>query len=113
MMTHSQTYSSYKNRHTVKYVTGVAPNGAVVYVSKLYPGSTSDVAIVEHSNMLSELKPGDMILADKVFTIHSLFPAGIHLNIPPFFFRKTKDNIHPLKYRCANKLPDHASMWRG
>lgn len=85
---------------------------AVVYVSKLYTGSTSDLAIVEHSNMLSELKPGDMILADKGFTIQSLLPAGVHLNIPPFF-KKTIDNTHPLKYRCAEKLPDHASMWRG
>lgn len=61
---------------------------AVVYVSKLYTGSTSDLAIVEHSNMLSELKPGDMILADKGFTIQSLLPAGVHLNIPPFFLKQ-------------------------
>ena len=70
MNTQAQTYSAYKNRHTVKAVTGVAPNGAVVYVSNLYPGSTSDVAIVKHSGMLSDLSPGDLILADKGFTIH-------------------------------------------
>lgn len=34
-----------KKRHTVKAVTCVAPNGATTYTSKLYPGSTLDVAI--------------------------------------------------------------------
>lgn len=28
------------------------------------------------------------------------------------FLKKTKGNTHPLKYSCAEKLPDHASMWR-
>ena len=65
----SHTYSSYKNNHTVKSVTGVAPNGTIVYVSRLYPGNTSDVAIVQHSKMLSQLKAGDMILADKVISL--------------------------------------------
>lgn len=63
-------YSSYKSRHTVKAVTCVAPNGAIVYCSNLYPGSTSDVAIVKHSQLLQQLVPGDLILADKGFTIY-------------------------------------------
>lgn len=41
MTAQAQTYSSYKYRHTVKYVTGVAPTGAVVYVRKICPGSIS------------------------------------------------------------------------
>jgi len=84
------TYSNYKSTHTVKSVTGVAPNGAIVYISKLYPGSTSDVAIVEHSRLLSNLEPGDMVLADKGFTIHKLLPPGVHLNIPPFLIGKSQ-----------------------
>lgn len=102
MTAQSQTYSSYKNRHTVKSVTGVAPNGAVVYVSKLYPGSTSDVAIVKHSNMLAKLSPGDMILADKGFTIHSILPQGIHLNIPPFL--KDKGQYTPAEVQVCRKI---------
>ena len=46
MRLQASTYSGYKNSLTVKSVTGVAPNGVLVFVSKLYPGSTSDVAIV-------------------------------------------------------------------
>ncbi|KAK3085760.1 hypothetical protein FSP39_008291 [Pinctada imbricata] len=102
MNAQSHTYSSYKNRHTVKSVTGVAPNGAVVYVSKLYPGSTSDVAIVDHSNMLAQLSPGDMILADKGFTIHSLLPSGVHLNIPPFL--KDKGQYTPAEVQMCRKI---------
>ena len=97
MNAQSQTYSSYKNRQTVTSVTGVAPNGAAVYVSKLYPGSTSDVAIVEHSNMLAQLSPGDMVLADKGFTIHPLLPSGVHLN------KRTKVSTHQLRFICVGR----------
>lgn len=90
MKAQSQTYSSYKNCHTVKSVTGVAPNGSLVYISKLYPGNTSDVAIVEHSRLLNNMQSGDMLLADKGFTIHRLLPPGVHLNIPPFLLGKSQ-----------------------
>ncbi|XP_062599178.1 uncharacterized protein LOC134260640 [Saccostrea cucullata] len=90
MRLQASTYSGYKNSHTVKSVTGVAPNGALVFISKLYPGSTSDVAIAEHCQVLEQLSPGDMILADKGFTIHKLLPQGVHLNIPPFLTSKSQ-----------------------
>ena len=55
------TYSNYKSRHSLKAVTGVAPNGTIVYSTDLYPSSVSDVAIVKHSNLLQQLDPGDLI----------------------------------------------------
>ena len=82
------SYSNYKSRHTVKAVTCVAPNAALVYASKLYPGSTSDAAIVEHSGLLKQFVPGDMILADKGFNIFGKMPSGVSLNIPPFLSEK-------------------------
>lgn len=85
----SSCYSAYKSRHTVKAVTGVAPNGALVFCSDLYPGSVSDVAIVEHSNFLKLLKPGDLLLADKGFTLFDKLPPGVSLNIPPFLSGKS------------------------
>ena len=84
----ASAYSNYKSRHTVKALTCVAPNAAVIYCSDLYPGSTSDVAIVEHCKILEEMKPGDLILADKGFTIQRLLPSGVSLNIPPFLASK-------------------------
>jgi hypothetical protein len=89
MDTHALAYSSYKSRHTVNAVTCVAPNGAINYNSKLYPGATSDVAIVRHSRVLSKFEPGDLILADKGFTIHDQLPQGVNLNIPPFLSAKS------------------------
>lgn len=77
-------YSNYKSRHTLKGVTGVAPNGAIVFCSDLYLGSTSDNQIVEHSNLISKFSPGDLILADKGFTIYDKLPSGVFLNVPPF-----------------------------
>jgi len=88
MNSSSLAYSHYKSRHTVKAVTCVAPNGALVYCSDLYPGSTSDAAIVEHSKVLDQLKAGDLILADKGFNIYDKLPSGVSLNIPPFLSSK-------------------------
>ena len=83
------SYSNYKSRHTVKALTCVAPNAAITFCSDLYPGSTSDVAIVEHCKILDQVKPGDLLLADKGFRIHDKLPAGASLNIPPFLSNKT------------------------
>jgi DDE superfamily endonuclease/Helix-turn-helix of DDE superfamily endonuclease len=82
------TYSSYKSRHTVKALTCVAPNGALVYASDLYPGSVSDAGIVEHCKIMQQFTSGDLILADKGFNIYDKLPSGVSLNIPPFLANK-------------------------
>lgn len=48
----SLSHSNYNSRLTAKDVSCVAPNGAFVYCSELYPGSTSDAAIVDHCGVL-------------------------------------------------------------
>ena len=77
------SYSNYKSSHTVKAVTAVAPNGALVIKSAFYPGSTSDNTIVEMSHLLANFVAGNLILVDKGFTILYKLPAGVSLNIPP------------------------------
>jgi len=84
----SLSYSNYKSRYTVKAITCYAPNGALVFSSELYPGSTSDAATVEHCKLLEQLQPGDMILADKDFNISDKLSAFVSLNIPPFLFKQ-------------------------
>ena len=84
MDSQSFTYSHYKHRNTFKGLVGVAPNGAVVFVSRLHPGSTSDMEVVWHYEVLNNMEPGDMVLADKGFLIHDLTPASVSLNLPPF-----------------------------
>ena len=94
----ARAYSAYKSRHTVKALTCVAPNGTIVYVSKLYPGSTSDPKIVEHSKLMSEFQAGDLILADKGFTVYDQLPSGVSLNIPPFLSGKSQFTPEEAKY---------------
>lgn len=60
MNSRSFSHSNYKIRNTAKAVTCVALNGALVYCSELYSGSTPD----DYCGVLSIFKPSDMILAD-------------------------------------------------
>ena len=82
--TQSHLYSQYKGRTTHKTLIGVAPNGVITFVSDYYGGSTSDKAITKDSGVLEQLQPGDMVMADKGFTIRDILPEGVSLNIPSF-----------------------------
>ena len=84
MSQQNATYSSYRGMHSFKVIVGVAPNGVITYVSKLYPGSISDKAIVQQSGLLNHLTAGDLVLADRGFLIQDLVPNGVSVNIPPF-----------------------------
>ncbi|KAJ8388261.1 hypothetical protein AAFF_G00135220 [Aldrovandia affinis] len=82
--TQSHLYSHYKGRTTLKALIGVAPNGIITFASDLYGGSTSDKAITADCGVLQQLEPGDMVMADKGFTIRDILPEGVSLNIPTF-----------------------------
>lgn len=85
------TYSTYKNRNTMKVLIGATPGGLVSYVSPLYGGSTSDRQIVERSTLFSVLDPGDSIMADKGFNVQDLFaPLDVTVNMPTFFKKKNR-----------------------
>ena len=84
-------FSNYKQRHTGKGGVCVAPNATVVWASRLYPGSTSDNALVEHSKLLDYFVEGDVILADKGNTFHKDLPNGVSLNTPVFL--RDKDHF--------------------
>jgi hypothetical protein len=102
-------YSSYKNHHTVKSLIGIAPNGSIVYVSDLFEGSISDRAIIEKSGFLDKINPGDLILADRGFTIEDLLIARqASLNIPPFLGKRTQFTVQEeLKTRRIAKARIH------
>lgn len=74
--------------NSFKVLLGVSPNAVITYVSPLYPGSTSDKAIVKNSGILQHFKAGDLILADKGFLIQDIIPKGVSVNIPPFLMDK-------------------------
>lgn len=85
LLLNSKLFSSYKNHVTLKGLVGIAPSGAITFISQLYSGSISDCEIVERSGFLKlEFDNGDTVMADKGFTIEDLLPLGVTLNIPPF-----------------------------
>ncbi|XP_063418869.1 uncharacterized protein LOC134701663 [Mytilus trossulus] len=77
------TWSEYKHSNTFKVLIGVAPNGMVTFVSRLWGGNVSDRHISQQDGFLPKLSPGDVVMADKGFTIEDLLPADIGLNVPP------------------------------
>ncbi|XP_026768610.3 uncharacterized protein LOC113526053 isoform X1 [Pangasianodon hypophthalmus] len=59
----------------LKYVIGVAPQGAVMFVSRGAPGNVSDKTLVESCGFLHKLLPGDVVLAERDFEIKDLVGA--------------------------------------
>ena len=64
----SQTYSHYKSHNTFKSLIGISMTGSVVFVSKLYGGSASDVYISRNSGLI-DLLEGDAVMVEKDFSI--------------------------------------------
>lgn len=86
----SQLYSHYKGRTTLKCLVGIAPHGALTFISPLYSGSMSDVEITRVSGLIDLLEPGDEVMADKGFTIKQLV-AQKHASLTiPNFLRSKK-----------------------
>ena len=85
LLLNSRLFSSYKNHTTLQGLIGIAPSGAITFLSQLYTGSISDGEIVERSGILDlPFSEGDDIMADKGFAIEDLLPLGVSLNITPF-----------------------------
>ena len=80
----SATFSNYKHHNTAKGLVGIAPNGAVTFVSDLYAGRTSDKKLTLDSGIYKLLEPGDSVMADRGFEIEDDLPDNVSLNIPPF-----------------------------
>lgn len=85
------TFSTYKNRNTIKVLAGATPGGLISYLSPAYGGSSSDRQIVERSNLTTVCDPGDSIMADKGFNVQDIFaPYDVAINIPTFFSKKNR-----------------------
>ena len=81
----AQTWSNYKQHNTVKILVAVTPQGSISFVSKAWGGRVSDKYITEHSGILQKLLPGDLVLADRGFTIQD--SVGFYcaeVKTPPF-----------------------------
>ena len=91
LLLNSELFSSYKNHVTLKGLVGIAPSGAITFISQLYTGSISHREIVIRSGFLSQkFENGDTVMADKGFQIADILPLGVKLNIPPFLGANTQ-----------------------
>ena len=66
------SYSNYKKDNTYKVLIGISHNGAVVFCSDAYAGSISDREIFERCGIMSKLRPGDIVMADRGFNVQDL-----------------------------------------
>ena len=83
----SYLYSSYKSHVTYKGLVGIAPFGAVIFVSQLYDSSISDKEIIHGTGFLKKelWSDSDSVMADRFFTKHDdLARVGVSLNITEF-----------------------------
>jgi hypothetical protein len=83
--THKQVHSNYKHHSTIKFLVGMSPSGAIIYVSDMWGGRASDKKITQESfKLLSSLDAGNKVMVDRGFTIAEDLPPGVQLLIPPF-----------------------------
>ena len=80
------TVKPIKTHTTFKSLIGIAPSGHITFISQLYAGSISDRELTVRSGLLNlPFDQGDVVMADKGFTISDLLePIGVGLNIPHF-----------------------------
>lgn len=87
----ASTYSTYKSHNTVKYLIAVTPQGTVSFISKGYGGRCRDKFIVEDSGFLEHLIHGDLVMADRGFTVHEAIALrDANLAIPSFLGKRTQ-----------------------
>ena len=100
MSAQSSLYSNYKHHTTVKFLVAISPTGLFTYVSDAWGERVSDREITQRSGFLELLEKGDLVLADKGFTVGDLVnKQGAFLNIPPFLVNKqfTVEEVHRTK----------------
>ena len=109
LVSQAGTFSSYKNKNTIKVLVGIIPSGTIVFVSPTYEGSISDKKLVQVSGLLEKLEVGDEVMADKGFDIQDLLaPLGVRLNIPPFLSSNSQFSCEDvLKTKKIAKLRIH------
>ena len=78
------TWSDYKKHNTVKFLVAIAPNGCICYVSPVWGGKASDRQITLSDGFMDNIMPGDLVLADRGFTIKDvMIQRQATIDIPP------------------------------
>ena len=81
----NSTYSNYKKHNTAKFLIGVSPFGSISFLSQCWGGRVSDKTLTQESQFLQLLEYGDVVLADRGFTVNDdIRLHGAKLEIPAF-----------------------------
>ena len=95
LMARAQTFSNYKHHNTVKVLIGITAQATISFVSKAWGGRTPDKYLTDNCGILDKLLPGDLVLADRGFTIQgSLMFRHAQLAIP--VFTRGKEQLDPV-----------------
>lgn len=67
------------------HIVGVTPGGMCSYMSDAYGLATSDRQIIERSNLMTKVDPGDSLMADKGFDVQDTFaPVDVTVTFQHF-----------------------------
>ena len=103
MLARSQTFSTYKHHNTIKFLIGITPQGVVCFISKAWGGRTSDKFLTENCGLLSNLLPGDVILADRGFDIAES-AALYYATVKILAFTKGKRQLDAIDVEATRKI---------
>lgn len=82
---------------------GIAPTGAISFISELYGGNISDRELTIRCGILDLLQNGDELMAYRGFNIEDLNkPRGIKLNIPAF--TNGRDQLEPHEVTQSRRI---------
>ena len=103
LTTRAQTWSSYKHHNTLKFLIGITPYGSISFLSQCWGGRISDVELTQLSGIIDKLDYGDVVMADRGFTIEEdLAVKGATLVIPPFL--QGRAQLSPKEVTNSRKL---------
>lgn len=88
LLLQSELFSQYKSHTTFKGLIGVAPHGAISFVSSLYSGSVSDKELFRQSGIIPLLDRDMAVMVDKGFRIDDLVPCKVYR--PPFLSKRAQ-----------------------
>ena len=104
LLPQAQTWSNYKHHNTIKYLIGVTPQGSIGFISKGWGGRTSDVHLTENSGLLEKLMPGDIVLADRGFTIEDTVKRLYCAEVKLPAFTKGKKQLSAMEVESSRRL---------
>ena len=103
LLARAQVWSNYKHHSTLKFLIGITPQGTISYVSPCAGGRMSDKEIVERSNLVDYLLPGDVVIADRGFTCDDYARMALaEVKTPPF--TKGKKQLEKVEVDWSREL---------